>query len=477
MRRLIIAGALAVLVAVLALGGAARVAAVDRSATALEARWARQEASGVPAARFKPLGRELESVLRASLPARLSGSVGAPQIEGLERRTRSVWVSTWKRDRTAARAAWMRLRAVVDGRARVPWQKAATPLGWLNLSRSWSSTRRTWQHALQRLGPDKNGLPVALDALWIHVRSLHEEAHRDHAPTGGAAHVLADVKAFRRAAPPVELHEYPALLRALRAANQELQEDITQALAAAGGIPPGLASKILGYLATRQGVEAVAVDDLQTGQAMTIHPTARFDTASIVKAAIMATLLWQSQTSHQPLTAETRSLMTPMIETSDNADATALWDQAGGPAAIAAFVHRVGMSNTTPNVAWGLTTTTAPDQLKLLAQLALPGSLLTPANQAYALGLMEHVTSWEAWGVTGGVPAGVTVALKNGWLPLANGEWEINSIGYVNGDGKAYTIAVLTQGNPTMPYGVETIDTVSAMVWQAISPTNSAAAR
>jgi beta-lactamase class A len=232
----------------------------------------------------------------------------------------------------------------------------------------------------------------------------------------------------------------------------------------------GLARQILRYLATRHGVKAVAVDDLFTGQELAINPTARFDTASIVKVAIMATLMWQSERSLRPLGPATRALMVPMIEESDNTDATILWNQAGGPAAIAAFVHRAGMTATTPNVAWGLTTTTAPNQLKLIAQLALPPSLLTPANQAYALALMDHVVGWEAWGVTGGVPAGVTVSLKNGWLPLPGRGWEVNSIGYVHGDGKAYTIAVLTQGNPTMGYGVETIDTVSAMVWQALYP-------
>ena len=63
---------------------------------------------------------------------------------------------------------------------------------------------------------------------------------------------------------------------------------------------------------------------------------------------------------------------------------------------------------------------------------------------------MENVTPDQRWGVSGGVPAGVTVALKNGWLPLddANTDWQVNSVGWVSGDGRDYLIAVLQHGQP-----------------------------
>ncbi len=39
--------------------------------------------------------------------------------------------------------------------------------------------------------------------------------------------------------------------------------------------------------------------------------------------------------------------------------------------------------------------------------------------------LIENVESDQAWGVSAGVPAGVTVALKNGWLSLEDGgDWQ-----------------------------------------------------
>ena len=64
--------------------------------------------------------------------------------------------------------------------------------------------------------------------------------------------------------------------------------------------------------------------------------------------------------------------------------------------------------------------------------------------------------------------AQVTVALKNGWLPLQGTDidWQINSVGWVSGGGRNYLMAVLTTGNPTEQYGIDTIDQLAAMVWQ-----------
>ena len=69
------------------------------------------------------------------------------------------------------------------------------------------------------------------------------------------------------------------------------------------------------------------------------------------------------------------------------------------------------------------------------------------------------------------LPAGVMVALKNGWLPLdaRNFDWQINSVGWVSGDGRDYLIAVFTTGNPTEQYGIDTIDALAAMVWQRMA--------
>ena len=64
----------------------------------------------------------------------------------------------------------------------------------------------------------------------------------------------------------------------------------------------------------------------------------------------------------------------------------------------------------------------------------------------------------------------MNVALKNGWVPLPDSLWQIDSIGWINGDGRDYLIAVLTDGNPTEDYGIATIDALSSLVWTALTP-------
>jgi hypothetical protein len=68
----------------------------------------------------------------------------------------------------------------------------------------------------------------------------------------------------------------------------------------------------------------------------------------------------------------------------------------------------------------------------------------------------------ERWGVSSGVPANALVALKNGWVPLAPGLWQIDSIGWVDGGGRDYVAAVLSTGNAREQNGIETVDTIVA---------------
>ncbi len=83
---------------------------------------------------------------------------------------------------------------------------------------------------------------------------------------------------------------------------------------------------------------------------------------------------------------------------------------------------------------------------------------------------MENVIPYDRWGICAGPPAGVTVALKNGWVPIVVDDWQINSIGYVNGQGRAYIVAVLTNGNLTEDYGISTIGGISRLVWSRLAP-------
>jgi hypothetical protein len=232
--------------------------------------------------------------------------------------------------------------------------------------------------------------------------------------------------------------------------------------------------------ASRSGSVLAAVYDVRTGQSWRFGDGPPQAEASVVKLDILETLLARNGAAALP--AGQRDLAQTMIEDSDNDAATSLWDADDGAAGLTAYDERAGLTRTVPSPCvacagfawpgWGLTTTVPGDQLTLLKQLVVPGAhpLLSAAQRSYALSLMENVTSDQRWGVSGGVPAGVSVALKDGWLPLddADTNWQVNSVGWVSGDGRDYLIAVLTTGNPTEQYGIDTINALSAGIWSAL---------
>ncbi len=238
-----------------------------------------------------------------------------------------------------------------------------------------------------------------------------------------------------------------------------------------------LGATATGYLSARSGTVLAAVYDLRTGQTWTLGTGPAQAEASVVKLDVLETLLAERGGSSAGLAPSDRSLAQLMIEDSDNDAATSLWYEVGGPDKIRSFNAAAGLTHTTPSSCvvcpgfawpgWGLTTTVPTDQIALLRELVEPSPLLTAADRSYALGLMENVTPSQRWGVSGGVPAGVTVALKNGWLPLdsADTDWQINSVGWISGQGRDYLMAVLTTGNPTEQYGIDTIDQLAAIVW------------
>jgi beta-lactamase class A len=232
--------------------------------------------------------------------------------------------------------------------------------------------------------------------------------------------------------------------------------------------PPDLFSPALvASLNARAGVISASVLDLTTRIAYQYRPGRLAITASIVKVEILGTLLADAQASGRSLTPTERALATAMIEQSDNGAATTLWDEVGGAPAVHAFDDEVGMTSTTPNVVWGLTTTTAADQVILLQRLVQPNAVLSNASRAYELGLMERVTPSQAWGVSAGVAPGTTVALKNGFEPVGSGA-TVTSIGWVDGYGRNYLIAVTTSGDPTESYGIDSISEVATAAWDAL---------
>ena len=105
------------------------------------------------------------------------------------------------------------------------------------------------------------------------------------------------------------------------------------------------AADILKGLRGRNGVHAVSVYDRVTGVYCLYNGSQHFDSASIVKAIIMAALLrWHQETS-KPLSSWEKSEATLMITRSDDDAATALWDELGMDS-LQHFLNLAGMGET-----------------------------------------------------------------------------------------------------------------------------------
>ena len=268
------------------------------------------------------------------------------------------------------------------------------------------------------------------------------------------------------------------------AAAATVTEGLCTAPAARRALAAQLSADIEKGLRGRNGVHAVSVYDRVTGVYCVYNGSKHFDSASIVKAIIMAALLRWHQETKTPLSAWEKSEATLMITQSDNDAATALWNELG-MSNLQHFLNLADMGETQlgQDGEWGLTQVTAHDEMLLLKLLTAPNSVLDAYSRSYQLGLMATVTNWEAWGVTAGTPSGVTWHVKNGWLPDATG-WHINSIGTFSGNGMNYMIAVLSENtdmNDDEQYGINTIEDVARLVQRDLSNAtltgSSAAAR
>ncbi|GAA2613827.1 hypothetical protein GCM10009863_29450 [Streptomyces axinellae] len=226
-----------------------------------------------------------------------------------------------------------------------------------------------------------------------------------------------------------------------------------------------LAQKVGGALRERHSTAAVALYDRSSHTSCTYRAHTAFDSASVVKATLLGALLRKAEEGHRKLTSEEKKRATAMITASDNDATTALWHEVGLKG-VQHFLDLAGMKDTEPGRQghWGLTQVTAQDQVKLLKLLTSGSHVLDAGSRGYALDLMHKVTPSQRWGTPAGAPGDATVHVKNGWLSRDTHGWRINSIGAFTGRGHDYGIAVLSQDNKTMAYGVDTAESASRAI-------------
>ena len=206
------------------------------------------------------------------------------------------------------------------------------------------------------------------------------------------------------------------------------------------------------YLARRRDAAAFAVVGSQ-GRIYGSRLHRRFPTASVVKAMLLVAYLDMRASEHRRLTERDRSILDPMIRVSDNNAATAAWSRVGD-GRLRALARRARMTDFSISGFWLTARTSAADQANYFLEM---NHLIALRFRGYADHLLSHITGSQSWGIPAAArPRGWSVRFKGGWYPFPNG-YLVNQAARIRRGNTRIGIAVMTNHNPSMPYGERTI--------------------
>jgi hypothetical protein len=206
------------------------------------------------------------------------------------------------------------------------------------------------------------------------------------------------------------------------------------------------------YLAARRGRTAFAVYDSQ-GRMSGMNVHRRFVSASVVKAMLLVSYLRKLDAEHRGLDGGSRSILYPMIHVSDNNAATAVWRRVGD-SALRRLAHRVGMTDFSIVGIWARAQISAADQARFFFYM---DDVVPRQFRGYARYLLSHISGAQSWGIPSvGRPHGYAVFFKGGWRGTAIGQL-VHQVARVERRSLRFSLAVMTDGNPSMGYGIATI--------------------
>jgi hypothetical protein len=229
---------------------------------------------------------------------------------------------------------------------------------------------------------------------------------------------------------------------------------------------PGAIRSAASYLASRAGRTAFAVMDSEGRLAgVNIHWT--FVSASVVKAMLLVGYLRRLDAMGQHTVDSTsNSFLFPMINVSDNSAATHTWSIIGN-AGLYAVARAAGMTDYSVTGDWASSQISPADQAKFFFEM---DSLIPREFVGYARHLLSTIAGFESWGIPAiARPRGYQVFFKGGWRGTGLGQL-VHQVGRLEGHGTVFSIAVMTDGDPSMGYGIDTIQGVTAALLSSPPP-------
>lgn len=250
---------------------------------------------------------------------------------------------------------------------------------------------------------------------------------------------------------------------------------IRPSAAGAAGIDTkaALTSALNSYLKGRVGTLGLCLVDPRNNSTFLYNGYWRTETLSTIKVLVLVALLRRNQETGKVLTTSQKSLATRMICSSDNAATDSLIAQVG-VTTMRRVAREVGMATSTIQGGgygtgwWGYSMSTPLEMVRLLNVVTYNTVYLNRANRLYIQGLMQNIVARQRWGVSDPpLPTSLYTLNKNGWGPRTGG-YRVNSMGYVYGSGRRYSLAILSRSPNGFSYGQATVNAVSKLIYNAL---------
>jgi len=241
------------------------------------------------------------------------------------------------------------------------------------------------------------------------------------------------------------------------------------------GLAPADLAAAQALLRRQPGTMGVVVRDRRTGTLWRAGTTDHLTwTASTIKLALVTAVLEGARAGGLAVDAAARRAIADILDHSDDAAATALWQRYGRDTLVPVFQRRYGMAGLTfpPGFprAWGHLKCTAEDLADLMSYVL---DRLDPTDRAYLVDRMRQVGPIQRWGVWSAGPA-LRPGTKDGWSiePDPGGRhWVTNAVGFAGPDER-YVVAVMYQlpAGPGIDVGVHAVSDLVATLFGAAVP-------
>ncbi len=220
---------------------------------------------------------------------------------------------------------------------------------------------------------------------------------------------------------------------------------------------PAAVARAARFLRGRGGRLAFAVIDSE-GRMSGVYPHARFVSASVVKAMLLVAYLRRlhAQGQHR-VDSRSNSFLFPMINVSDNSAATQTYSIVGD-GGLYGVARAAGMTDFSVAGFWANAQISAADQARFFFQM---DSLIPREFVGYARFLLSTIAGYESWGIPAVArPRGYAVFFKGGWRGTGLGQL-VHQAARLEGHRRTFAVAVMTDGDPSMAYGIGTIQGVT----------------